>query len=79
MKLFDNIKHLAAQLKTIAALIKKLQSQQQILSDQLVKAQHVRDDIQIDIEKMNLKNEPHLKHIQETTDHLNAELAKFKA
>ncbi|MBZ6013896.1 hypothetical protein KIJ04_03945 [Leuconostoc gelidum subsp. gelidum] len=79
MKFFDDFKRLIAQLKTIAKLTKKLQSQQQTLSEQLIHAQTVRDDIQIDIEKMNFKNKPHLDRIQKTTDHLNTELSKFKA
>ena len=79
MNFFDNSKQLIAQLKTIAALTKKLQSQQKNVSEQLIKAQTIRDDIQIDIEKMNFKNKPHLDRIQKTTDHLNAELSKFKA
>ncbi|MGY3742164.1 hypothetical protein [Leuconostoc inhae] len=79
MKFFDDFKQLIAQLKTIAALTKKLQSQQKNVSEQLIKAQTIRDDIQIDIEKMNFKNKPHLDRIQKTTDHLNAELSKFKA
>ncbi|CAM3011930.1 hypothetical protein LEGA110927_01155 [Leuconostoc gasicomitatum] len=79
MKLFDDFKQLIAQIKTIAALTKKLQSQQQILSKQLIDTKTVLDDVQIDIEKMNFKNKPHLDRIQKTMDHLNTELSKFKA
>ena len=79
MKFFDDFKRLIAQLKTIATLTKKLQSQQQILSKQLIDTKTVLDDVQIDIEKMNFKNKPHLDRIQKTTDHLNTELSKFKA
>ncbi|ETJ39068.1 hypothetical protein Q604_UNBC06954G0002, partial [human gut metagenome] len=39
----------------------------------------VRDDIQVDVEKMNFKNKPHLDRIQKASDHLNAELSKYQA
>ncbi|CAM3156609.1 hypothetical protein [Leuconostoc rapi] len=79
MKIFDNLKNLTTQIKKIATLTKKLQAQQAIVSEKLIAAQAVQEDIQRDIEKMNFKNQPHLDRIQEKTTHLNAELAKFKA
>lgn len=79
MKFFDDLKTLSAQIKKIMTLIKQLKRQQAIVSEQLITVQLIQTDIQRDIEKMNFKNQPYLDRIQEKTNHLNAELTKFKA
>lgn len=66
-------------MKEISLLLKELQSQQRELTEQMDKLQRISEDIQLDIEKMNFKNKPHLARIDEATEHINAELAKFKA
>lgn len=79
MKLFDQFKNLITNIKEITALLKQLQLQQHELTEQLKEIQSVSEDIQSDIEKMNFKNQPHISRINETTEHLNTELSKFKA
>lgn len=79
MKIFENFKHFITQIKTLAQLTQKLQTQQKNLSTQLSDAQKIADDIQVDIDNMNLKNKPHLENIEVTKQHLLTELSKFKA
>lgn len=79
MVIIDQIKRLITQIRTIRDLTKQLQAQQARLAAQLEQVQAVQEEIQIEVDKMNFKNKPHLDRIQETTVHLNAELSKFKA
>ncbi|ACA82903.1 MULTISPECIES: hypothetical protein [Leuconostoc] len=79
MKLIDDIKQLIKQIQLMMQLLQQLTKQQQVLSQQLDHLTKVRDDIQVDVEKMNFKNKPHLDRIQKASDHLNAELSKYQA
>lgn len=79
MKLIDDIKQLIKQIQLMMQLLQQLTKQQQVLSQQLDHLTKVRDDIQVDVEKMNFKNKPHLDRIQKAPDHLNAELSKYQA
>lgn len=79
MKLINQIKSLAHQLKILTLLSKKLTTQQKSLSDKLNYIQTVSDDIQDDINKMKFKNKPHIDRIQEASNRINAELSKYRA
>ena len=79
MVFIDQIKHVIAQIQTILSLSKQLKNQEAQLKVQLAQLKAVQDDLQVDINKMNFKNKPHLDRIQETTAHLKAELSKYQA
>ncbi|KAA8381317.1 hypothetical protein FD956_03260 [Leuconostoc carnosum] len=79
MKILDHIKNLSAQLKEISRLLNQLKAQQTNLVEQVDQIKTTSDEIQVEIEKMNFKNKPHLDRIKETTEHLNDQLSKFKA
>lgn len=79
MKLFNQLKSLIADLKEISALLKQLQQQQATLTEQLNHVQTVGEEIQIDIEKMNFKNQPHLDRIAKSQQNIDQELSKYRA
>lgn len=79
MVFIDQIKHVIAQIQTVLSLSKQLKNQEAQLKVQLAQLKVVQDDLQVDINKMNFKNKPHLDRIQEITAHLKAELSKYQA
>lgn len=79
MKLFNQLKSLIADLKEISALMKQLQQQQAILTEQLKHVQTIGEEIQTDIDKMNFKNQPHLDRIAKSQQNIDHELSKYKA
>ncbi len=79
MKLFSQLKSLIADFKEISALLKQLQQQQAILTEQLKHVQTIGEEIQTDIDKMNLKNQPHLDRIAKSQQNIDHELSKYKA
>ena len=79
MKLFNQLKSLIADLKEISALLKQLQQQQAILTEQLKHVQTIGEEIQTDIDKMNFKNQPHLDRIAKSQQNIDHELSKYKA
>lgn len=79
MKLFSQLKSLIADFKEISALLKQLQQQQAILTEQLRHVQTIGEEIQIDIDKMNFKNQPHLDRIAKSQQNIDHELSKYKA
>ncbi|MFT9471018.1 hypothetical protein [Leuconostoc pseudomesenteroides] len=79
MKLFNQLKSLIADLKEISALLKQLQQQQATLTEQLKHVQNVGEEVQIDIEKMNFKNQSHLDRIAKSQQHIDHELSKYRA
>ncbi|HCU41971.1 hypothetical protein N2F28_01780 [Leuconostoc falkenbergense] len=79
MKLFSQLKSLIADFKEISALLKQLQQQQAILTEQLKHVQTIGEEIQTDIDKMNFKNQPHLDRIAKSQQNIDHELSKYKA
>ncbi|MDI6552368.1 hypothetical protein [Leuconostoc falkenbergense] len=79
MKLFSQLKSLIADFKEISALLKQLQQQQAILTEQLRHVQTIGEEIQTDIDKMNFKNQPHLDRIAKSQQNIDHELSKYKA
>lgn len=79
MKLFSQLKSLIADFKEISALLKQLQQQQAILTEQLKHVQTIGEEIQTDIDKMNFKNQPHLDRIAKIQQNIDHELSKYKA
>ena len=79
MKLFSQLKSLIADFKEISALLKQLQQQQAILTEQLKHVQTIGEEIQTDIDKMNFKNQPHLDRIAKCQQNIDHELSKYKA
>ncbi|QQB00945.1 hypothetical protein I6H61_08735 [Leuconostoc pseudomesenteroides] len=79
MKLFSQLKSLIADFKEISALLKQLQQQQAILTEQLKHVQTIGEEIQTDIDKMNFKNQPHLDRIARSQKNIDHELSKYKA
>lgn len=79
MKLFSQLKSLIADFKEISALLKQLQQQQAILTEQLKHVQTIGEEIQTDIDKMNFKNQPHLDCIAKSQQNIDHELSKYKA
>lgn len=79
MKLFSQLKSLIADFKEISTLLKQLQQQQAILTEQLKHVQTIGEEIQTDIDKMNFKNQPHLDRIAKSQQNIDHELSKYKA
>ncbi|MFZ2966832.1 MAG: hypothetical protein WA079_07825 [Leuconostoc falkenbergense] len=79
MKLFSQLKSLIADFKEISALLKQLQQQQAILTEQLKHVQTIGEEIQTDIDKMNFKNQPHLDRIAKSQQNIDHESSKYKA
>lgn len=79
MKLFSQLKSLIADFKEISALLKQLQQQQAILTEQLKHVQTIGEEVQTDIDKMNFKNQPHLDRIAKSQQNIDHELSKYKA
>lgn len=79
MKLFSQLKSLIADFKEISALLKQLQQQQAILTEQLKHVQTIGEEIQTDIDKMNFKKQPHLDRIAKSQQNIDHELSKYKA
>ncbi|MBU7455749.1 hypothetical protein [Leuconostoc fallax] len=78
MKCFDNLKILIKALKDIARLTQQLAQQKAQLDASLEQIKKFQDDIQVDIDKMNFKNEIHLARIEKAQQHIAQELEKYR-